>query len=64
MWRVHRPHLVHFFSDEVVVSEGFKERERLVGGIGDVHLCLNEVLEKNLLNSLCIVNNILGKEAG
>lgn len=44
--------LVHFFSDEVVVLEGFEEGERLVDGICDVLLHLNEVLEKNLLNTL------------
>lgn len=52
MWRVPRPHLVHFLSDEGVVPEGFEEGEWLVDGVGNVQLCVYEVLEQRLFQGV------------
>lgn len=52
LWRAHRPHLVHSLSDEGIVSECFKEGERLVDGIGDVQLRVYEMLKKSLFQGL------------
>lgn len=44
--------LVHSLSDEGIVPERFEEGERLVDGIGDVHLRVYEMLEKSLFQGL------------
>lgn len=44
--------LVHSLSDEGIVSECFKEGERLVDGIGDVQLRVYEMLKKSLFQGL------------
>lgn len=44
--------LVHSLSDEGIVSECFKEGERLVDGIGNVQLRVYEMLKKSLFQGL------------